>query len=89
MYFGRQSEEVDESVGDVEVLVWRAGTDLSRHAHVTVRSRPHPDHAHPDHAHPAQGEHELFFLLLYFFFFFFPFFSEIIIRVTSGLPDNV
>ena len=51
VYFGRQTLEVDESAGDLEVLVWRAGTDLSRPAQVTVRSRPDPRHAHS-----AQGK---------------------------------
>ncbi|XP_078255243.1 FRAS1-related extracellular matrix protein 3 [Rhinoraja longicauda] len=38
-YFGDQDYEVDESAGYVEVRVWRTGTDLSKTATVTVRSR--------------------------------------------------
>lgn len=39
MYFGEMEYTVDESAGYVEVLVWRTGTDLSKTATVTVRSR--------------------------------------------------
>uniref|UniRef100_A0A8C2JSQ5 FRAS1 related extracellular matrix 2a n=1 Tax=Cyprinus carpio TaxID=7962 RepID=A0A8C2JSQ5_CYPCA len=38
-YFGNQEYNVDESDGHVEVRVWRTGTDLSKKATVTVRSR--------------------------------------------------
>ncbi|XP_037403103.1 FRAS1-related extracellular matrix protein 2a [Pygocentrus nattereri] len=38
-YFGDQEYHVDESVGHVEVKVWRSGTDLSKPATVTIRSR--------------------------------------------------
>ncbi|XP_062869848.1 FRAS1-related extracellular matrix protein 2a [Trichomycterus rosablanca] len=38
-YFGDQKYHVDESDGHVEVQVWRTGTDLSKAATVTVRSR--------------------------------------------------
>ncbi|XP_045076300.1 FRAS1-related extracellular matrix protein 2-like [Coregonus clupeaformis] len=38
-YFGDTDYHVDESDGYVEVKVWRTGTDLSKTATVTVRSR--------------------------------------------------
>lgn len=38
-YFGNQEYNVDESDGHVEIRVWRTGTDLSKKAMVTVRSR--------------------------------------------------
>ncbi|XP_062308992.1 FRAS1-related extracellular matrix protein 2-like [Osmerus eperlanus] len=38
-YFGEAEYRVDESDGQVEVRVWRTGTDLSKPASVTVRSR--------------------------------------------------
>uniref|UniRef100_UPI00398EB886 FRAS1-related extracellular matrix protein 2-like isoform X2 n=1 Tax=Pristiophorus japonicus TaxID=55135 RepID=UPI00398EB886 len=38
-YFGDTEYQVDESSGYVEVRVWRTGTDLSKIATVTVRSR--------------------------------------------------
>ncbi|XP_072302029.1 FRAS1-related extracellular matrix protein 2a [Eucyclogobius newberryi] len=38
-YFGELEYRVDESVGHVEVKVWRTGTDLSKSGTVTVRSR--------------------------------------------------
>ncbi|XP_059819449.1 FRAS1-related extracellular matrix protein 2-like [Hypanus sabinus] len=38
-YFGDTDYQVDESAGHVEVRVWRTGTDLSKIATVTVRSR--------------------------------------------------
>lgn len=39
LYFGEPEYLVDESSGYVEVKVWRTGTDLSKTATVTVRSR--------------------------------------------------
>lgn len=39
LYFGEPEYFVDESSGYVEVKVWRTGTDLSKTATVTVRSR--------------------------------------------------
>ncbi|XP_076151609.1 FRAS1-related extracellular matrix protein 3 [Alosa pseudoharengus] len=39
LYFGEPEYAVDESAGFVEVRVWRTGTDLSKTATVTVRSR--------------------------------------------------
>uniref|UniRef100_A0A3P9JJ23 Fras1 related extracellular matrix 3 n=1 Tax=Oryzias latipes TaxID=8090 RepID=A0A3P9JJ23_ORYLA len=39
LYFGETEYTVDESSGYVEVKVWRTGTDLSKTATVTVRSR--------------------------------------------------
>ncbi|KAM9314134.1 FRAS1-related extracellular matrix protein 3 [Pholidichthys leucotaenia] len=39
LYFGELEYVVDESSGYVEVKVWRTGTDLSKTATVTVRSR--------------------------------------------------
>lgn len=38
-YFDNQEYNIDESDGHVEVRVWRTGTDLSKKATVTVRSR--------------------------------------------------
>ncbi|KAG7258339.1 hypothetical protein CRUP_003300, partial [Coryphaenoides rupestris] len=38
-YFGETEYRVDESDGHLEVKVWRTGTDLSKAATVTVRSR--------------------------------------------------
>eukprot|EP00062_Callorhinchus_milii_P007006 gi/632948132/ref/XP_007889422.1/ PREDICTED: FRAS1-related extracellular matrix protein 2 [Callorhinchus milii] len=38
-YFGNMEYQVDESDGYVEVQVWRTGTDLSKTATVTIRSR--------------------------------------------------
>lgn len=38
-YFDRSDYQVDESVGSLEVKVWKTGTDLSRPSSVTVRSR--------------------------------------------------
>ncbi|XP_051542064.1 FRAS1-related extracellular matrix protein 2-like isoform X3 [Myxocyprinus asiaticus] len=38
-YFANQEYHVDESVGHIKVRVWRTGTDLSKTATVTVRSR--------------------------------------------------
>ncbi|XP_051896776.1 FRAS1-related extracellular matrix protein 3 [Pristis pectinata] len=38
-YFGDKDYQIDESAGYVEVRVWRTGTDLSKTATVTVRSR--------------------------------------------------
>nr|XP_033804567.1 FRAS1-related extracellular matrix protein 2 isoform X2 [Geotrypetes seraphini] len=38
-YFGDVEYSVDESAGFIEVRVWRTGTDLSKTATVTVRSR--------------------------------------------------
>ncbi|XP_077574702.1 FRAS1-related extracellular matrix protein 3 [Stigmatopora nigra] len=39
LYFGEPEYSMDESSGYVEVKVWRTGTDLSKTATVTVRSR--------------------------------------------------
>ncbi|XP_067106912.1 FRAS1-related extracellular matrix protein 3 isoform X1 [Osmerus mordax] len=39
LYFGEPEYIVDESSGYVEVRVWRTGTDLSKTATITVRSR--------------------------------------------------
>lgn len=39
LYFGEPKYAVDESSGYVEVKVWRTGTDLSKTATVTVRSK--------------------------------------------------
>lgn len=38
-YFGDAEYHVDESQGHIDVQVWRTGTDLSKVATVTVRSR--------------------------------------------------
>lgn len=39
LYFGEPEYFVDESSGYVEVKVWRTGSDLSKTATITVRSR--------------------------------------------------
>lgn len=38
-YFSDAEYHVDESQGHIDVRVWRTGTDLSKAATVTVRSR--------------------------------------------------
>lgn len=38
-YFGEGEYHVDEMDGYAEIKVWRTGTDLSKSAAVTVRSR--------------------------------------------------
>lgn len=38
-YFSDTEYHVDESQGHVDVRVWRTGTDLSKPATITVRSR--------------------------------------------------
>lgn len=39
LYFGEPEYFVDESSGYIEVKVWRTGTDLSKMATVTIRSK--------------------------------------------------
>ena len=38
-YFDKPNYEIDESAGQLEVVVWRTGTDLTQTASVTVQSR--------------------------------------------------
>lgn len=86
-YFGDVKYHVDESDGHVEVKVWRTGTDLSKAATVTVRSRK----AEPVSAEgeftvtPPYGSFECIAQIIWRFCVFF-FFPQTFFFTLSDLP---